>query len=263
MSVWTDPLVPHPKEPEQQANLEPDQYLTALARESMDLAEAAQVAGPSAPVPSCPGWTVFDLIVHCVSGDSWARTIIERQTTERVPTEVPENPPTGDALVPWFLAGAQALIDALKKTDPSTSVWTFSPADRTARFWYRRRAHETSIHRADAQLATGRSPVPIDGALASDGVDEFLTVFVPRWGKTALGVGETVHFHCTDVGGEWLLRGSDDDVTVTREHAKADVTTRGSASDLMLFVWGRLPASRVDVFGDAALLNRFVAATKV
>ena len=243
--------------------MEPDQYLTALARESMDLAEAAQAAGPSAPVPSCPGWTVSDLLVHCASGDYWARTIAERQTTERVPVELPEDPPTGEALAPWFLAGAQALIDALRKTDPSTSVWTFSPADRTAHFWYRRRAHETSIHRIDAQLAAGRTPVPIDGPMASDGVDEFLTFFVPRWGKAAVGAGETLHFHCTDVGGEWLLRGSDDDVTVSREHAKGDVAARGSASDLMLLVWGRAPTAQVEVLGDADLLNRFLAAIKV
>jgi uncharacterized protein (TIGR03083 family) len=243
--------------------VEPDQYLTALARESMDLAEAAQVVGPSAPIPSCPGWTVSDLILHCASGDSWARTIIERKTTERVPSELPENRPTGEALVPWFLEGVQELIAALEKTDPSTPVWTFSPADRTARFWYRRRAHETSIHRVDAQLAAGSGLAPIDGPLASDGVDEFLTFFVPRWGRNAIGVGETLHFHCTDVEGEWFVRGSEGNLMVTREHAKGDVAARGSASDLMLLVWGRVPASHVEVLGNADLLDRFVAAIKV
>lgn len=242
--------------------LESDQYLTALARESKALAEAAAGAGPSARVPSCPGWTVSDLIVHCASGDLWARTIIERRTTERVPIELPEKPPTGEALVPWFLEGAHALIDALSKTDPSTSVWTFSPADRTAQFWFRRRAHETSIHRFDAQLAA-ETTAPIDAPLAADGVDEFLTFFAPRWGKDAVGVGETLHFHCTDIEGEWLLLGSDDGVTVTREHAKGDAAARGSASDLMLFVWGRVPASQVEVFGDGDLLNRFTAAINV
>jgi uncharacterized protein (TIGR03083 family) len=236
--------------------------VTALARESQALAEAAERAGPSAPVPSCPGWTVSDLIVHCVSGDRWARTILERRTTERVPTELPEKPPTGEALVPWFLEGAAALIDALRATDPSTPVWTFSPADRTAHFWFRRRAHETSIHRFDAQLAAGTTAA-IDAALAADGTDEFLTFFVPRWGSDAVGAGETLHFHCTDVEGEWLLLGSDDGVTVTRDHAKADAAVRGLASDLMLFVWSRVPASQLEVFGDAELLNRFAAAINV
>jgi uncharacterized protein (TIGR03083 family) len=242
--------------------LDPDQYLNALTRESTDLAEAAEAAGPAAAVPSCPGWTVSDLIVHCASGDAWARSIIEHGTIERVPY-VPEDPPTDEALVPWFLTGAQALVDSLKEIDPSTSVWTFSPADRTARFWYRRRTHETSIHRVDAQVAAERSPAPIDGPLASDGVDEFMTHVVARWGKDAVRAGETLHFHCTDVEGEWLLRGSEEGVIVTREHARGDVAVRGSASDLMLLVWRRLPASHVEVLGDAELLNRFVAAIKV
>jgi len=242
--------------------LESDQYLTALARESKALAEAAAEVGPSARVPSCPEWDVSDLLVHCASGDLWARTIIERRTTERVPVELPEIPPTSEALVPWFLEGAHALIDALRKTDSSTPMWTFSPADRSAQFWFRRRAHETSIHRFDAQLAAGMT-APIDAPLAADGVDEFLTFFVPRWGKDAVGVGETIHFHCTDVEGEWLLLGSGDGVTVTREHAKGAAAARGSASDLMLFVWGRVPLSQLEVFGEVDLLNRFAAAIKV
>jgi len=104
---------------------------------------------------------------------------------------------------------------------------------------------------------------PIDAPLAADGVDEFLTLFVPRWGKEAVGAGGTLHFHCTDAEGEWLLLGSGDGVTVTREHAKGDAAARGSASDLMLFVWGRVPVSQVEVFGEAGLLNRFAEATKV
>jgi uncharacterized protein (TIGR03083 family) len=243
--------------------VEPDQYLSALARESEDLAGSARTAGPSAPVPSCPDWTVSDLLTHCGSGDFWARTIIERQTTERVPAEPPDDLPTGEALAPWFLAGAQALVAALKKTDPSTSVWTFSAADRTARFWYRRRAHETSIHRVDAQLAAGQSPSPIDGPMASDGVDEFLTFFVPRWGKDALSLGETLHFHCTDIDGEWFLTGSDNDVIVTREHAKGDIAVRGAASDLMLLLWGRTSTSEVEVLGKSDLLNNFLETIKI
>jgi uncharacterized protein (TIGR03083 family) len=242
--------------------VESDQYLNALARESKALAEAAAEAGLSARVPSCPEWTVSDLLIHCASGDLSARTIIERRTTERGPAELPEIPPTSEALVAWYLEGTNALIDALRKTDSSIPIWTFSPADRTAKFWFRRRAHETSIHRIDAQLAAGVTR-PIDAPLAADGVDEFLTLFVPRWGKEAVGAGETLHFHCTDAEGEWLLLGSGDGVTVTREHAKADAAARGSASDLMLFVWGRVPVSQVEVFGEADLLNRFAEATKV
>jgi hypothetical protein len=49
---------------------------------------------------------------------------------------------------------------------------------------------------------------------------------------------------------------------VERRHEKGDVAARGSASDLDLFVWGRIPRDTFDVFGDAALLDRFQAAAR-
>ena len=66
----------------------------------------------------------------------------------------------------------------------------------------------------------------------------------------------TAHFHCTDTEGEWLVRLDTDACTFTREHAKGDVA-RAAASDLLLYFYGRADADRLDVFGDASLLERF------
>jgi uncharacterized protein (TIGR03083 family) len=238
--------------------MENEQYLEHLTRDSDALADAATAAGPGAPVPSCPGWTVDDLLRHCAGGDRWARTIVETGSREHAAHELPADAPTGAGLVDYFREGARELRDTLAATDPAASVWTFSAADRTARFWYRRRAQETGIHRVDAELAMGGAPSPVDPALAVDGIDEFLTVFLPRLagGVTALN-DATVHVHCTDTHGEWLIARDGDDLVVTREHAKGDVAARGSASDLLLFLWGRGPADRLEVFGDAAALDRF------
>jgi uncharacterized protein (TIGR03083 family) len=240
--------------------MEPAQYLESLARDSDLLADAAEAAGPAADVPTCPGWTVEDLVRHCTSGDLWARTIVE--TGSRSSPDLPADAPTGAALVPYFRDGARALVQTLGATDPAASVWTFSASDRTARFWYRRRAQETSVHRFDAQTAAGE-PTPIDAELAVDGIDEFLTAFLPRMAAAVATDGETLHFHCTDVQGEWLVARDGEEVRVTREHAKGDVAARGGASDLLLFIWGRVPASRLEVFGDAAALDRFSQAVRV
>jgi uncharacterized protein (TIGR03083 family) len=240
--------------------MEPAQYLEFLARDSELLADAAVAAGPEADVPTCPGWTVEDLVRHCASGDLWARTIVE--TGNRASPDLPADAPTGAALVPYFRDGARALMVALAATDPTASVWTFAASDRTAGFWYRRRAHETSVHRFDAQAAAG-DPTPIAAELAADGIDEFLSVFLPRMGNAVATDGGTLHFHCTDVDGEWLVARHGDEVRVTREHAKGDVAARGTASDLLLFIWGRVPASRLEVFGAAAALDQFREAVKV
>jgi predicted lipid carrier protein YhbT len=113
------------------------------------------------------------------------------------------------------------------------------------------------VHRFDAQLAAG-DPQPIEHALAVDGIDEFF-MLIPFWrGASQLaGNGESMHLHATDGDGEWLVRLGADGVVVTREHAKGDVALRASASDLVLFLYGRRDASAGEVFGDAALLDRW------
>jgi predicted lipid carrier protein YhbT len=94
--------------------------------------------------------------------------------------------------------------------------------------------------------------------LAADGIDELFAV-IPYWPMEPHphGDGETVHLHCTDLEGEWLVRLVPDGLVVTREHAKGDVAVRGTASDLSLFLYGRVVADALEVFGDAALLANF------
>lgn len=246
--------------------METQRYLDQLARNSERLADAAAAAGTGADVPTCPGWTVKDLLDHCVTGDGWARTIVEQGqagSTERVLPDEADPSLQGGALVDAFRAGARALLDTLGSVPPDTSVWTFSSTNRTASFWLRRRSQETSIHRYDAEAAAG-TPTALDAALAVDGIDELFTVFLPRLVSNFGDVGDgTVHLHCTDLAGEWLVTTRGGEVTVTQEHAKGDVAARGSASDLLLFLWGRTSAEALEVFGDADLLARFRQAIRV
>jgi uncharacterized protein (TIGR03083 family) len=133
-------------------------------------------------------------------------------------------------------------------------------------FWVRRRAHETTEHRVDAESAAG-NVAAIDPAFASDGIDEYLMMFAPRFGAGLGELGGSLHLHCTDVEGEWLIVPGPDGIVVTREHAKGDVAARGRAEDLLLLLWGRRGPSdatpAVEVFGDEALLTRFVDAVNV
>ena len=188
--------------------MESTQYLDQLTQNSERLADAASAAGVDAPVPSCPGWAVADLLQHCVGGDAWARAIVEQAkagSTDRVTRGEADPSLAGGALVEAFRSGAQALVDALRSVSSDTPVWTFSSTDRTAAFWQRRRSQETAVHRYDAELAAG-TPTPIDAALAVDGIDEILTVFLPRMVDNFEPMGDgTVHLHCTDVDGEWLF----------------------------------------------------------
>ena len=53
-----------------------------------------------------------------------------------------------------------------------------------------------------------------------------------------------------------------DGVEWQQAHEKGDVAARGPVSDLLLMLWGRIPPSRLQLFGDASLLDRWQAAAK-
>jgi uncharacterized protein (TIGR03083 family) len=157
------------------------------------------------------------------------------------------------------------LLEELGQVDPDTEVWTFTD-DHSVRFVMRRMAHETAVHRWDAEVAVGRDTT-LDPALASDGIDEFLTHFVQVADEDAMPIAGSVHLHCTDVPGEWTLYTDEGDAgeaglpafRLVREHAKGDCALRGTASDLLLVLWRRLPVERIDVVGDAEVAARFLA----
>ena len=158
-------------------------------------------------------------------------------------------------------------MTALRAASPDQPTWAWG-ADQHACFWQRRLLHETVIHRADADLALGREPT-IDANVAIDGVDEFLDnlphATFSRVVKDLKGEGESLHLHCTDVDGEWLIKLNPTGFTWEHGHAKGDVAVRGAASDLLLLLYGRRKpqSEHFQIFGDAALLNRWLACSSI
>ena len=143
-------------------------------------------------------------------------------------------------------------------------MWTWWDADQTAGFWQRRMAQETAVHLWDIQSAFGLQQ-PIDRDMARDGIDEALFIHLPAEyeDEPPHGKGESYHFHCNDGEGEWLVRFEPDAVVVTREHAKGDLAFSGTASDLLLFLWRRIGAEKIAVFGDLAQLDRYFELLRV
>jgi len=234
------------------------ELIAAIATEGARLA-ALPVDALDRPVPSCPGWTVEDLVSHVGRVHRWAARHLAAAPgqPERGPRS---DPPAGPSILDWYQASLDLLLAELDRHHPDEPVHSFiGPA--TAAFWARRQAHELAVHRWDADAALGDEPTPIAAPLAADGVDEWLSVFVPRFlarrdePVPAELVGASVHLHGTDEGqtepAEWLLRLTPDGAEVARVHAKGDAALRGPASDLLLAVWHRVPLERLDVVGDA------------
>jgi hypothetical protein len=110
-----------------------------------------------------------------------------------------------------------------------------------------------------------RTGAVIERGLAVDGIAEWLDFTRVFGAKRHASRDETVHLHCTDIdtdgeGGEWLVTLTSEGAEIEPVHAKGDVAARGTASDLDLFLWGRVGFEALEVFGDAGLLERFRAA---
>ena len=238
----------------------PDSWLAALRSNSAALARAARAAGPDAAVPTCPGWTVADLLGHITNVHGWVTDIVEFEAKERPPRPDAVPPPAGDDVTAPFEANAERVFEVLSATGPGVEVWNWAArAPAPVAFWQRRMAHETAIHRVDAELAAGKASPVEPAELAVDGIDEYLEMLIP-WvlerGRQR-GFEATFHFHATDVSGEWQVSLGPGRIEVRREHGKAAVAVRGPASDLELLLYNRRPADGLEVFGEADLLDRW------
>lgn len=243
--------------------METSEYLAHIRADTTRLLAVAGAAGDR-PVPSCPGWDVTRLAGHLGRVHAMATAAV-RDRLDAPPSGLPRPPEDPAGVLAWVEAGLAELEAALGAAAPDDGAWNFSTEAQVAAFWPRRMACETAVHRCDAELAVGLSPV-VDATLALDGVDEYLTRMLPRTILNKqlgdVSIGGSLHLHATDGPGEWMIRLDGGRVAVEHGHGKGDAAVRGAASDLLLAVWARrspLTDSRYTLFGDTGVTERFFA----
>ena len=224
-------------------------HLDVVRRES-DRVEQFVRAAPDldAPVPSCGDWTSYDLVTHLGGVHRWAAAATRVPPDGRVPgVEEPQGLDAA-ALADWFAEGAATLVEALSG-DPDQPCWTLAEP-RTVASWLRRQAHETTVHRWDLESALGL-PAVIDPEVAVDGVDEVLSVMLPR--QVRLGRAR--------VSSRWVrlvVDGREVPLATGPDRDPAPVATvRGGASEVLLLLWGRGGAG-LSVEGAADALTDFL-----
>ena len=209
-------------------------------------------------LPHIEGWTVRSVLGHTGWVFRFAKLSLEADPDNPPSRSSVPEPPPGDDVIAWFSTGSDELQAALENADLDAIRPTFT-GPQPATWWLRRVSNEVSIHRWDVESAFA-SPDPIDAQQAKDGIDEILEVFAPNRMQFATlgGQGETVHLHATDIDdGEWFMTYGPDSIEWNHSHAKGDVAAQGPVSDLLLLLWGRIPASRLKIFGEAKLLDRW------
>lgn len=238
---------------------EPEWYIAHLRGETAAFADAVRTGPLDAPVAACPGWDLARLTTHLGFIHRWAQYCA---THVEPPTDTDAFAPGDRDLGEWFAEGADSLIATLIAVDADGPTWHPFTVARVGRVWPRRQLHETTMHRWDAERAIGE-PSPIDAEVASDGIDEYFEIVVPRLvDRESIGIPDgSLHVHCTDVDGEWLVWNDGGEYAVKRAHEKGDAALRGPAADILLRLWGRTsgvdePLSPV---GDAAVLDAWLS----
>lgn len=241
---------------------------TSLAEALLDRTTrfAGTVAGadPDAHVPTCPDWPLRVLVGHIGQAHRWSASIV-RSGPSAVPDPLDADPGTPADWAGWLHQGATELTKAALDAG-DTPVWTFF-GPQPARFWLRRMLNDTTIHHADAALATDTA-FDVAPGLAADAITEWLEMLSdpvtaslrPDFAQLR-GTGQTLLL-APDEGDGWLVTRTPDGVRWTgATTAAADVTLAGPARDLLLVFTRRRPASAVTVTGDRALAEHWLAHT--
>lgn len=241
--------------------------LEQISDRSAALREAAARVDLAAPVPGCPGWSVRDLVAHLGEVQRFWAVVAAAGPRQQPPgdDEVPGRLPSGDLLA-WSEESTGALLAALRQAGPGQGCWTWwaaSPAPQDTTAVARHQVQEAAVHARDAQAAAG-STAPLPAAIALDGVDEFLTVSLGAmagWQPWPHDPAQ-VAFRAAE-GASWLVSLERGGGGVTRPPdgalPGADAVITGSASDLVLFLYGREGAEPVRVEGDHGLAGRLTA----
>ena len=239
------------------------------------LAGAAERAGLEATIPPCPSWQVKDLLRHTGYIHRWAA----RHITE-CPDTMLDGPSEDEILrggaadadlLSWFRAGHLTLVETLSTADPGLVCATFIDAPSALAFWARRQAHETAIHRADAESALGIRP-QYSPEFAADGIDELIMGFGQRRKyRPSAEYDGSMQVRTTDTGHAWRLSTEDGRIQARRgddgpdPEGQAACTVTGRASGVYLFLWNRSDAAQagVTISGDPRFLELWQSSVRV
>ncbi|OMC47466.1 maleylpyruvate isomerase family mycothiol-dependent enzyme [Mycobacterium sp. IS-1264] len=242
-------------------------YAAAFLKENRAFSELFRDVDDATPVPTCPGWSLKQLLRHVGRGDRWAAQIVRDRLDSYLDPRTVEGgkpPPDPADAISWLQGGAQRLVDAVELSGVETPVWTFL-GTRPANWWVRRRLHEVAVHRADAAIALGRE-FTLEPDIAADAITEWLERVAIQAGSDGealpLEEGNTIHLHATDSGAasEWTISAAGGRIGFSHEHGKGTAALRGGATDLLLALVRRVPVgdTGVEVFGDDSVWRNWL-----
>jgi uncharacterized protein (TIGR03083 family) len=245
-------------------------HITAVVEQTRTFAGWVDGKDPAAPVPTCPKWTLADLVDHVGATQRMVAMLVGERMTEPSSAFARYVPAPGDPAQwgAWLTDGAAQAEQAFAAVTDDTPVWDPSGAEAGVPFWSRRLFGEMCVHRADA-AATLDMPYELAPELAVGAIEDWLDTMTsrgywenrPDFANALRGDGQTLLFHAIDAPAEWVVRREPDRVVLERTQGDvgdADVAVHGPATDLLLVLSRRRPlpaAPALQVHGDRALLD--------
>jgi len=219
---------------------------------------AASASSLDARVPSCPGWSLRDLVEHVAQVHRFWAAAVAAGPSDKPPTVVPVDhaPPAG--LLAGAAAATKELIAALRAAGPAAGCWTWwggSGVPLTSGAVARHQVQEAAVHAFDAQLATG-TPRPVPAVAALDGIAEFVSVShgtAGPWPHEPARIG----LHASE-GESWVIDLTAAGARILDGHHETAAGLHGSASDLLLTLHGRLTLDSLRSEGDRAALENLL-----
>ncbi|MGC4941692.1 maleylpyruvate isomerase family mycothiol-dependent enzyme [Kribbella sp. DT2] len=252
------------------AAMDTSAYLIAVVEQTSTFADWVNGQDAKTPVPTCPEWTLAELVDHVGATQRMVALIVGERLTEPSKAFEAYVPAPADSAEwgAWLNGTAAEAKAAYESATDDTPAWDPNGGIAGAPYWARRLFGEACVHRADAAATLGTSYelAPEHAAAAVEDWLETMTSATywaskPQYAEAMRGDGQTLHLHTTDADGEWVARREPDRIVLERTHAKADVAVRGPAVDLLLVISRRRrleDAPALEVHGDRALFEHWV-----
>ena len=254
-------------------------FMDAIATESERFIAAIEQTEPADRVPTCPEWTADDLLWHLTEVHGYWAGVLHRNAqteaeAEEVEANAPERAEDREQIIELFNANTAALIGELEQRSDAEPAWFWLESAKTVGSTRRMQAHETTMHRVDAELAAGLESVGVDPDLAADGIAHAFDVMWAWWGTLPgfvfVEVGGPVELVASDLGRSWLAQPGrwqgtgqsgkhyDQSGAVLRPAGEPVAHYTGTVEQLYRWLWGRGPEP--DASGDAVSLDGLRAA---
>lgn len=231
--------------------------LDSMVTQTREVADWVEDVAPTTTVPTCPGWTLTDLVGHIGSTQRWMNRLVADGITDPGAAFAlgwEEPPAEPSAWSQWLVDGAQEARATFSSAPGDQQVFDPSGGGDGVAFWGQRLFGEISVHRIDAAATLGRR-YTIDTASAVAAIEDWLGNMassgwaqnVPGFADAMRGDGQTIAWVADDADQAWLLRRTDVPLVLTHDRIEADVTIQGPAQELLEIVSRRRPLEAAEL----------------